>query len=493
METVPAAGRDRLSHLPDCLLHIVLSSLRSRQAVQTCLLSRRWRHLWRLVPCLDVDQRDFLLSVDRDREPDFPGRGASDAELHVYSNARKEKLDGEMKRRRSFEDFADSVLPLNGTWPLDAYRLHVSERDLREASRRWIRRGLARRPVELSVAYGYDVTHHDYPWHSFDFISAGGGALHLTSRLRKLHLYGLTLSGKFAEELGSECPVLEDLKLVNCEHDHPIASLTLKMLHIEGRYDSNRYTSFGLLDPLAVPALVSLNLHMVCLPNSEDEFQSLAVASITYPCYYANNRFLKSLRKASVLELRSFTTTGLLEDEPQEFRQFHNLRTLILIECDIGDGCQVLRYVLENVPNLKRLVLKDCKTSGRYRGESATSFSAGTAFHGCDKLKYIQIKYKGDDVPHVLVAALTQIAKDVICRTKRSSVGWLDWMRRVVPCSHIVSLCERYNAASVVLESDNSLSDEEHQSYVCKNRARKKHDRDGAIKARRRAAHPARR
>jgi hypothetical protein len=52
---------------------------------------------------------------------------------------------------------------------------------------------------------------------------------------------------------------------------------------------------------------------------------------------------------------------GLLEDEPQEFRQFHNLRTLILIECDIGDGCQVLRYILENVPNLKRLVLKDCK------------------------------------------------------------------------------------------------------------------------------------
>ena len=46
METVPAASRagsDRLSDLPDCLLHIVLSSLRSRQVVQTCLLSRRWR------------------------------------------------------------------------------------------------------------------------------------------------------------------------------------------------------------------------------------------------------------------------------------------------------------------------------------------------------------------------------------------------------------------------------------------------------------------
>jgi hypothetical protein len=52
---------------------------------------------------------------------------------------------------------------------------------------------------------------------------------------------------------------------------------------------------------------------------------------------------------------------GLFEDEPQEFCEFYNLRTLILIECDIGDGCQVLRYILENVPNLERLVLQDCK------------------------------------------------------------------------------------------------------------------------------------
>ena len=50
-----------------------------------------------------------------------------------------------------------------------------------------------------------------------------------------------------------------------------------------------------------------------------------------------------------------------LEDEAREFRKFHNLRTLTLIECDIGDGCQVLRYILENVPNLETLVLQDCK------------------------------------------------------------------------------------------------------------------------------------
>ncbi|KAM0907096.1 hypothetical protein ACQ4PT_016348 [Festuca glaucescens] len=430
------SGSDRLSDLPDCLLHCVLSSLRSRQVVQTCLLSRRWRHLWRLVPCLDVDQRDFLVV---DPKPEFPGRlGTSD----VFAKAQNERLNRVMKRQRSFEDFADSVLPLNGVWPLDAYRLHVAEQSLRKASNRWIRRGLARRPAELGVSYGCG-THHTDPLFSLGFVSGGvgAGAMPLTSCLRKLHLSGLTLSEAFAEELRSECPVLEDMKLVNCHREYTfggrIASRSLKRLHIEkGNQGYDGCSSFTQFDPRDVPALVSLNLVNVCPPDNEDELQSLAVASIVDPDEDVGPyRFLKSLRNARVLELRSFTTTGLLEDEPQEFRNFHNLRTLILGECDIGDGCQVLRYVLENVPNLERLVLHDCKG---VIGENQLPVAAGTAFHGCKNLKYIQVKYKGDDVPHELVAALTQIAKDVICRTKRNSVGWLDWMRRVVPCRHIV-------------------------------------------------------
>jgi hypothetical protein len=37
---------DRLSALPDSLLHAIMSLLKARQAVQTCVLSTRWRHLW---------------------------------------------------------------------------------------------------------------------------------------------------------------------------------------------------------------------------------------------------------------------------------------------------------------------------------------------------------------------------------------------------------------------------------------------------------------
>ncbi|TVU14383.1 hypothetical protein EJB05_37847, partial [Eragrostis curvula] len=52
-------GVDRLSALPDELLHTVMSFLPAPQAVQTSELSQRWRELWRTMPCLDIDIRDF--------------------------------------------------------------------------------------------------------------------------------------------------------------------------------------------------------------------------------------------------------------------------------------------------------------------------------------------------------------------------------------------------------------------------------------------------
>jgi hypothetical protein len=36
-----------------------MSFLKARQVVQTCVLSTRWRHLWRSVPCLDIYQKEF--------------------------------------------------------------------------------------------------------------------------------------------------------------------------------------------------------------------------------------------------------------------------------------------------------------------------------------------------------------------------------------------------------------------------------------------------
>ena len=82
---------DRLGDLPDCLLHVIISSLGSQQAVQTSVLSRWWRHLWRDVPCATIDEREFA---------------------------------GDQWER--FEDFADRLLTsIPPKTQLDAFRLHM--------------------------------------------------------------------------------------------------------------------------------------------------------------------------------------------------------------------------------------------------------------------------------------------------------------------------------------------------------------------------------
>lgn len=47
-------GYCRIDVLPDESLQHVLSFLPAREAVQTCVLARRWRHLWRSVPALRI-------------------------------------------------------------------------------------------------------------------------------------------------------------------------------------------------------------------------------------------------------------------------------------------------------------------------------------------------------------------------------------------------------------------------------------------------------
>ncbi|XBI50822.1 hypothetical protein VPH35_114174 [Triticum aestivum] len=191
---------DRLGDLPDSLLQVIISLLGFRQAVQTGVLSRRWKNLWRGMPVVDIDEREFA-------------------------------GDGQTWDR--FEDFVDhastSIPP--GT-RLDAFRLHVVSCDTATSSR-WIRRGLSHLPAAVSI-HGTNTGHSMVWWNPhvsspprspFRYAAADGlwqqrgmsaCAAGFTRRLTTLRLVGAGISRGFFEELGRNCPTLQELHTERC-------------------------------------------------------------------------------------------------------------------------------------------------------------------------------------------------------------------------------------------------------------------------------------
>jgi hypothetical protein len=59
--------QDMISDLSDCLLLHILSFLNTKQAVQTCILSKRWINLWKFLPTITLSHHDFrYLSIFRE-------------------------------------------------------------------------------------------------------------------------------------------------------------------------------------------------------------------------------------------------------------------------------------------------------------------------------------------------------------------------------------------------------------------------------------------
>ncbi|XP_058784160.1 putative F-box/FBD/LRR-repeat protein At1g78760 [Vicia villosa] len=50
---------DKLSDLPDFVLIHILSILNTKQSVQTCILSKRWRNLWKYIPVISLNSFYF--------------------------------------------------------------------------------------------------------------------------------------------------------------------------------------------------------------------------------------------------------------------------------------------------------------------------------------------------------------------------------------------------------------------------------------------------
>ncbi|KAM0916648.1 hypothetical protein ACQ4PT_010009 [Festuca glaucescens] len=238
----PVGNADRLSDLHDGLIHSIMSFLTAREAVQTCVLSRRWEDLWCSMSCLDIDERQFRIGS---------------AYYKIWEDMSEDEDDIDSA---SLEEFVNNLLMFHSAPRLDRFRFHVaSSHGNIKFVNSWIRRGIKRCPkvVEIHSTIGCKLPH------------LGGSS---SSRLNRLHLTGIALDITFTHQLRSTCPVLDDLELKWCRFhdDAEIVSFTLKRLTVEDCTTDNP-------SALTIKAPSLTYLHLVITAPDHNNWQAVVL------------------------------------------------------------------------------------------------------------------------------------------------------------------------------------------------------------------------
>ncbi|XP_010490741.1 PREDICTED: putative F-box/LRR-repeat protein At5g02700 [Camelina sativa] len=185
-------GADFINSMPDEILHHILSFIPTELAMTTCVLSRRWRHVWCETPCLDIDDK---------RHKDKACRSIN----HTLTSYTAPKINS----------FNLLLRLLHNTSPeVDS----------------WIEFAISRNVAKLSVSivdFTYSKT-YSFP----DIFYLSSSLKQLTVKLsnfdmiprcivswkslRTLSLFYCRLPDESIDNILSGCPILESLKLVRC-------------------------------------------------------------------------------------------------------------------------------------------------------------------------------------------------------------------------------------------------------------------------------------
>uniref|UniRef100_A0A0D9XQ60 F-box domain-containing protein n=1 Tax=Leersia perrieri TaxID=77586 RepID=A0A0D9XQ60_9ORYZ len=326
---MPPWESDRIGVLPDEILHHVLSFLPSKGAVQTCLLARRWRHLWKSATGLRVG----------DGESDF------------YLRSVKEN-----------QEFLDHLLLLRNSAPLDTHALLCKVQFLQ---------------LYVSVGFRERFLVNELP---------------LVSRhLTRLQLYGILLNDSFLNF--SSCPALEHLVFDSCEFKcAKISSNSAKHLTItDSKFSmlsrvcidisslvsiSLRLDDYNCRTPVLerMPSLVEAFVRV--LHCSEDfcwESDSGDCGREGCPSCYGikdNNNcvLLEGLLEAKTLVLINKYRSFIFKRDLKWCPTFTKLKTLVLDEywC-VPDDFSALACILEHAPILQNLILQINSNGPKHR------------------------------------------------------------------------------------------------------------------------------
>ncbi|TVU38610.1 hypothetical protein EJB05_11994, partial [Eragrostis curvula] len=378
---VIGGDRDRIGTLPDALLDRVLSFLPAEDAVRTCVLARRWRHLWKSASGLRIGCRD-------EDEP-------------VSVN--------DLRR------FVDYLFLLRGGSPLQGCEFRIGDYRLHEEDEGrvnlWLRHAVLCK-VRFLKLYVHRSEYYD-PWLPLDDMPL------VSQHLRRLVLQRVKCHASFLNF--SSCPALEHLEFEYCDVSRAkkISSDSVKSLSITKSVFAEDYRI--LID---VPNMVSLLLDspwnttpiLGSMPSLEEAFvrimelcddQCMKLDDANRDCDCEscessditgdggqNCVLLKGLSEAKNLTLISHPIMFIFRRDLRWCPTFSKLKTLLLNDywCVPDDLC-ALACILEHSPVLEKLILQLFSEGPQHKVEIKGNFGLMERAAGIsDHLQTVEVK-----------------------------------------------------------------------------------------------------
>ncbi|XP_078149958.1 putative F-box/LRR-repeat protein At3g18150 [Carex rostrata] len=378
---------DFISNLPDPILHHILGFLLTKEAIQTCVLSKRWEHLWTFLPSLNFNFSEFCEDIDDDSD--------DGVELLSAYSAR-------------FVKFVNAVLLRRKPLDLDVFHLNCYELEEDSSEADWIRYAMNHNTRVL-----YLSTSDFIPWSSYTCTSLEKLDLyrpHTDSdiivnlpNLKALSISYADLDSCYVKNFLSGCPILEFLELDNCNFSYTdciIAHEYLKyLLLVTCRIEQELFVSapnllsFSYEDELSLPCKTTLNMPSLaksCLTSCDPSM---------IKCLEGTATCLRFLTNVELLELhfecRQYKEL-LASVLSLELPIFPNLKNVTVAFC-MFSCFQMVTSILKSSPKLKKLTIlqKECLSHCEAEASTneSTSISSTIAVSLHKNLKIVEVKY----------------------------------------------------------------------------------------------------
>ncbi|KAJ4789852.1 F-box family protein [Rhynchospora pubera] len=346
-EKLSMASTDWISELPDSVLHHIMSFMKAKAAVRTCVLSKRWKHLWASLQHLYFDSTEFEGTQNLRRQE------------HVR---RYHKFISRMLQERENIDVHTFDMK-------NLYEWHDDDNERARAE--WISYAVFHkaRVILLTMYHWSNLPQSIYTCTSLEelqvYIGGPDPIIYPTRvslpRLRSLDLD--SVDHQFLELVLTQCPDLESLSLSYCsgidlsgmpfQNLRKLAVISCTMLSAAGK--------------LSLPSLESFSFEGSMSTLRVMGIESMPSLTYAYAYFYVDeeedtdasfNNILRALTNARKLEFFFYGFGASIRDSLKEDLQkcptFFNLAELCINRCA---SLHMTARMLESSPYLQKLTI----------------------------------------------------------------------------------------------------------------------------------------